>query len=117
MSVDKRQVDRKYLVFYLRIFDGSSSRVLGHLVDFSENGLMMVGDSPIEINENYRLRMCLPALLKEKSEVVITATSRWCKKDANPDFYLSGFHMHGLTENTQALIEYLLKDFSYCGEK
>ena len=109
---EKRTVERKYLVFYLRVFDGLSSRVLGHLIDFSEKGLMMVSDDPIEINEEYRLRMCLPSQFKDKTEVVFTATSRWCKQDSNPDFYLSGFQMHQLDEETEKPILRLIRDFS-----
>ncbi len=33
-----RKVNRRYLVFYLRIYDGLSSKILGHLVDISEKG-------------------------------------------------------------------------------
>lgn len=106
-------VDRQYLVFYLRLFDGLSSKVLGHLVDFSTKGLMMISDEPIEVNEDYRLRMCLPAQLKERRDIIFTATSRWCQKDNNPDFYLSGFRLHALDEKTERIIIHLLKEFSY----
>ncbi len=110
---EKRQIERKYLVFYLRVFDGLSNKVLGHLIDFSERGLMMICDEQIEINEDYRLRMCLPSQFKDKNEVVFTATSRWCKKDINPDFYLSGFQIHSLDEQTEKHIQSLIRDFSY----
>ncbi|HIQ37967.1 MAG TPA: hypothetical protein EYH36_08250 [Desulfocapsa sulfexigens] len=43
-GVEKRGVVRRHLVFYLRIFDGMSSRVLGHLMDISPSGLMLLSD-------------------------------------------------------------------------
>jgi hypothetical protein len=110
-----RQVDRRYLVFYLRVFDGMSSKILGHLVDISENGLQVIGDSPVEINLNYRLRMRLPTLMKDRNEIVFSATSRWCKVDSNPDFYVSGFQMHDLPLQKTELIKNLIRDFGYMG--
>jgi hypothetical protein len=111
--LDKREVSRKYLVFYLRVFDGMSGRVLGHLVDISDRGFMLVCDRPIAINEDCRLRMRLPTTMKDRQEVVFSATSRWCKLDSNPDFYLVGFQMCGLEERTKNLIAALIRDFGY----
>jgi hypothetical protein len=110
---EMRQVARKYLVFYLRVFDGMSLKVLGHLVDISEKGIMMICDSPVEVNESYRLRMTLPTQMKESQEVILTGTSRWCRQDTNPDFYLSGFILHDLLPETEDIIQRLISDFSY----
>jgi hypothetical protein len=113
IKLDKRKVSRKYLVFYLRVFDGMSSKVLGHLVDISDRGFMIVCDEPIAVNEDYRLRMRLPTTMKDRQEVVLSATSRWCKLDSNPDFYLAGFQMHDLEQQTKNLIAALIRDFGY----
>ncbi|KJR99537.1 MAG: hypothetical protein VR65_16315 [Desulfobulbaceae bacterium BRH_c16a] len=110
---DLRQANRKYLVFYLRVFDGMSSKILGHLVDISEKGIMLVGDNPIPVGEDYRLRMRLPTQMKDRNEIIFTATSRWCKNDANPDFYLAGFQIHELEPDARELIGSLISDFSY----
>lgn len=110
---DSRQVARKYLVFYLRVFDGLSSKILGHLVDISEKGIMLVGDNPLPVGEDYRLRMRLPTQMKDHKEIIFTATSRWCKNDANPDFHLVGFQIQELDAISRELIASLIKDFSY----
>ncbi len=110
---NRRQVDRRYLVFYLRIFDGMSSKILGHLVDISDQGLLLICDTPVPPNEDYRLRMRLPAQMKDRNEIVFTATSRWCRSDVNPDFFLAGFQMHDLEPSVRELIAALIRDFSY----
>ncbi|MBU1568098.1 MAG: PilZ domain-containing protein [Proteobacteria bacterium] len=114
---DLREVDRKYLVFYLRIYDGMSSKILGHLVDISEKGMMLISDNPISVNENYRLRMRLPTQMKERSEIMFDAMSRWCKSDANPDFFLAGFQIHNLEQSSRDLVLTLIRDFSYNEER
>lgn len=108
---EKRSVSRKYLVFYLRVFDGMSNKILGHLVDISDRGMMLVCDAPVQVNEDYRLRMRLPTALKDRQEVLFSATSRWCKLDANPDFHLVGFQMHDLELHTRQLIATLIREF------
>jgi hypothetical protein len=114
---DLRQADRWYLVFYLRVFDGMSRKIFGHLIDISENGIMVISDNPVEVNEDYRLRMRLPNQMKDRDEIIFSATSKWCKSDVNPDFYLIGFHIHDLDLITKDLIAHLIKDFSYSKEK
>jgi c-di-GMP-binding flagellar brake protein YcgR len=110
---EMRKIERRYLVFYLRVFDGLSSNILGHLVDISEKGIMLLSDNPVEINEDYRLRMRLPTEMKDRNEIIFTATSRWCKSDSNPDFYRTGFQMHNLKPYAKRLISRLIDDFGY----
>ncbi len=114
---DLRQAERWYLVFYLRVFDGMSRKIFGHLIDISENGIMLMSDNPVEVNQGYRLRMRLPNQIRDKDEIIFSATSRWCKRDVNPDFYLIGFQIHDLEPTIKDLIAHLIKDFSYNKEK
>ena len=110
---DKRQVERKYLVFYLRVFDGLGSRVIGHLVNISANGIMLLSDSPIPVNEEHKLRMRLPHELVDHGEIVFHAFSRWCRKDTNPDFYVTGFQLHDISPTLEYNILCLIDEFSY----
>jgi hypothetical protein len=110
---EKRQVERKYLVFYLRVFDGLGSKVIGHLVNISSNGAMLLSDLPILVNEEYKLRMRLPHELVENGEIILNATSRWCKRDTNPDFYLAGFQLHDISPTLKSNILSLIDEFSY----
>jgi len=112
-----RQADRWYLVYYLRVFDGMSRNILGHLVDISEKGLMLICENPVEVHGDYRLRMRLPNQMKDRDEILFSATSRWCKKDANPDFYLVGFEMHDLAPKIREIIVSLIQEFRYGDKK
>ena len=110
---DKRKVSRKYLVFYLRVFDGMSGKILGHLVDISDRGFMVICDEPMAVNTDYRLRMRLPTTMKDRQEVMLSATCRWCRLDRNPDFHMAGFQMHDLRPHLKNLIAALIRDFGY----
>jgi c-di-GMP-binding flagellar brake protein YcgR len=111
-----RQAERWHLVYYLRVFDGMSRNILGHLIDISEKGLMIICESPVEVHGDYQLRMRLPSQMKDRDEIIFSTTSRWCRKDVNPDFYLVGFEIHDLAPKLRQIIGTLISDFSH-GDK
>lgn len=111
--MEQRAVERKYLVFYLRVFDGLTRKVIGYLLDISSRGLMLVSDVPVEINQEYQLRMKLPSPVKDRQDIVVDATCMWCKPEANPDFFIAGFRIETLEEATAELIANLVRDFGF----
>lgn len=111
--MERRRIERKYLVFYLRVFEGVSHSVLGYLLDISPEGLMLVADSPVSLELDFQLRMHLPTQSRDREEVTFAATSRWCKKDANPNFFLAGFQIDQLEFETERLIHGLVADFGF----
>jgi len=112
-GAEQRQVTRRHLVFYLRVFDGMSSRVVGHLIDISAKGLMLLCDQPVALNEEYRLRMRLPQEIVDSDEIVFKATSRWCRPDDNPDFYITGFQIQDLDSETERTVSSLIEEFGF----
>ncbi len=110
---EMRRVERRHLVFYLRVFDGMSTKVLGHIVNISANGAMLISDNPIPVDTSFRLRMRLPARGANKDEIIFNATSRWCRQDVNPDFFISGIQMYDVDEEVSRYILCLMDDFSF----
>jgi hypothetical protein len=96
---ERRKLERKQLLFYLRVLEGSENDVLGHLVNFSSGGLMLLSDVAVAVHKKYKLRLRLPAFTCERSEVVFDAFSRWCHQDVNPEFYLTGYQVEEFDES------------------
>ena len=90
---NKRSVPRRHLIYYLRVFDTETNSLLGNLVDISTKGIMVVSDQQIESGIRYRLKMVLPDTLEGSKEVEFDAESRWCRNDANQDFFDTGFEL------------------------
>jgi hypothetical protein len=111
--MDLRQADRRCLVFYLRVFDGLSSKILGHVINMSEKGVLLMTDGSVEPNEDYRLRICLPAFVRDRHEVVVKGTSKWCKKEAGSDQYFTGFQIYDLDASTEKIVLNLIKDLGF----
>lgn len=114
---ERRQVERKYLVFYPRVFDNETFQVFGHVVNLSHRGIMLLSHTVKPVNEKYRLRMRLPNEMCDHCELLINVTSRWCKKDINPDFHLSGFLLHRLSAAAKLDITGLLDEFSFASSE
>lgn len=108
---ERRHAERSYLAFYLRVYDGLGDRVIGHLVNLSTRGMMLLCDVPIPVNAEYKLRMRLPRELIEDGEIVFSAVSRWCKSDTNPDFFQVGFQLHEIPPTVRDDILALIDEF------
>lgn len=111
--MDLRLADRMCLVFYLQVFDGLSNKILGHLINMSEKGVLLMTDGPVDLNEDYRLRIRLPAFVWDRHEVVLKGTSRWCRKELGRDQYFTGFQVYDLDTSTEKIISNLIKDLGY----
>lgn len=110
-SAEQRGLSRHHLIYYLRVYDGISSRVVGHVVDISPEGLMLITDEPIPVQEEYRLRMRFPGSGSEQQELLFDAVCRWCREDENPEFYLAGFQIQELPEKSANFIQGLIAEF------
>jgi hypothetical protein len=110
-QMEKRQLKRRHLIYYLRVFDGLSSRVVGHVVDISHKGLMLISDEPIAVHEEYRLRMRFPGVASSQEELIFDASCRWCRQDENPAFYVAGFQIRDLLAEETKFIQSLIDEF------
>jgi len=108
---EKRQIERRHLIYYLRIFDGISSRIIGHAVDISQQGMMLISEEPVAVHEDYRLRMCFPGVAYEQEELIFDAVCRWCRRDDNPSFYVAGFQIQNLLPDETRFIQSLIDEF------
>ena len=88
---DRRGIKRRHLIFYLRVWETGSDRLLGHVVDITTEGMMLIGDAPIPSGREYALEVRLPDTEGELKALHFKAISRWSDNDVNPAFYDSGF--------------------------
>ena len=110
-SGEQRNLSRHHLIYYLRVFDGSSSRVVGHIVDISPQGIMLITEEPITVQEEYQLRMRFPGQGSGQDELILDAVCRWCRQDKNPEFYIAGFHIQELPAEAASFMRGLIAEF------
>ncbi|UCD66467.1 MAG: PilZ domain-containing protein [Deltaproteobacteria bacterium] len=113
MHHDKRQLKRVHLIYYLRIFDSNTGVNVGHLVDITTQGIMMISEEKVPVGEDFSFRMQLPATITGREEIQFSARCLWCKKDFNPDFYVSGYQIKEISSQEVKTITALMNAYGF----
>jgi len=110
---ERRKLKRRYIMFYSRIFDRKTGKLLGYLSDLTPEGAMVISEDAVEKGLVYRLRMDLPEGSFDKNQLDFEAQSVWCKKDVDPHFYNVGFRLIGVPPQDEAIIEQIIQDYGF----
>ncbi len=110
---EKRRVKRSHLIYYLRVFDQSNNQILGHLVDITPEGAMLISELPIVTSAHFQLRMMLPAEIFGRDHLDFEAESLWSKRDINPDFHDTGFRLLNVEVKDTAIISRLIDEYGF----
>jgi hypothetical protein len=97
----------------LRIFDTESNEHIGHLVDVTTEGVMLISEEPIAEDAMFHLRVMLPAEILGNEKLEFFAKVLWCRKDANPDFYNTGFQILEVSSGHFDIVEKLIDDYGF----
>jgi hypothetical protein len=111
--VEKRRLKRRHLIYYLRLFNHKNQQMIGHLVDITSEGIMVISEDAIPENEIYELSMTLPTDVVGKKELTFVAKSVWTRKDINPDFFNSGFVLLEVKPEDVMIIERMITEFGF----
>jgi hypothetical protein len=112
-SSNKRRLKRSHLIYYLRVFDRTTNQILGHLVDITPEGAMLISEQTIPIATRYQLRMMLPAEIFGREHLDFEAESLWSKHDINPDFHDTGFRLVNVEVKDIAVISRLIDEYGF----
>ncbi|MGL1935499.1 MAG: PilZ domain-containing protein [Fibrobacterales bacterium] len=115
--MENRRLKRKHLIYYLRIFFAHNRELVGHLVDITTEGIMVISEEPIENNTVYEFVMDLPEEIAGKKEMHFKAKCVWATNASNPDFYDSGYTLVDASEENLLIIKTLVQIFGFGSEK
>jgi len=107
---NQRKLKRRYLVYYLRVFERKTGEVLGHLVDITEGGVMLMRENKLETGKMYSMRLRWRTSEGKLQVVDFEGECRWCRPDINPDFFDAGFSISPKDEETLRTIRNLIGD-------
>jgi hypothetical protein len=111
--VEKRKLKRRHLIYYLRVFDKNNDQLIGHLIDITTEGVMLISEKPIKPNSDFQARMVLPTGIEGHKPVLFDARSVWCHRDVNPHFYATGFQLTGISQEDVETINRLIDKFGF----
>ena len=110
---DRRKHKRRHVIFYSRVFNRNTGALLGHLMDITVEGLMLISETPIETGILYHLRMDLPEDVMAKAFLRFDVHCLWCKPDINPAFYNAGFKVLNMAQEDIDLIENMIDEYGF----
>ena len=113
MHDDRRKYKRRDLMYYSRVFDRRTGRVIGYIVDITPEGTMIISENPIEPDFQFRLRMDLPENISSRGFIDFEARSVWCKPDMDPNFWATGFQLTQIQPESIELIERMVAEYGF----
>ena len=111
---ERRKIERKYLIYYLRVFDRNTNLFMGNLVDITTKGLMIMSETPIKQNTVFAMAMDMPEPIHGCKKITFEAKSIRCEQDSNPAFYNTGFQFVTIDDADVETIQTLIEEFSIC---
>ena len=114
---EKRKTQRRYLLYYMRVYDVTTRRQIGNLVDITPRGIMVVSEHPIPEGQTTRLRMELTNEVADKPFMEFFAHSKWCEPDINPNMYNTGFEILDLAPEDAKIILRIIQEFGFRDNK
>jgi hypothetical protein len=111
--VDQRKTKRRYLLYYMRLYDAVTRQQIGNLVDITPRGVMIVGEHQIPKGKIAHLRMELTSEVTEKPYMEFSARCKWSKPDITPSMYNSGFEILDLEPEDVEIIQRIIKEFGF----
>jgi hypothetical protein len=112
-SNKSRISERKNLVYYLKITDTVADQPMGHAVDISKQGFMLIIGKPVESDVLFRLKLFLPEEIQGSRYFEFSAMSRWCRQDQNPEYYNVGFQFADLSSEDIQIVNRLIEKYCF----
>jgi len=111
---DHRKESRKKLIAFTPVRDVLGKTLLGYVGDLTLQGVMVIGEKPVEINKNLTLGIQFPESLPEMPamRLVIPARTAWCRQSDGPQFNV-GFEFIEVSPEDAMVIEAILKRYQF----
>jgi len=108
---DRRKLKRQHIMFYSRVFDRTDGAFIGYLGNLTPDGAMVIGESELETQKEFQLRIDLPEDIYDKAVLNLKARSAWCKQDIDPNFFTIGFSLHDVSPEDIGIITEIISDY------
>lgn len=108
---ERRRIKRTHIMCYSRVFDRRTGDLVGFLNDITPQGMNILSDLSLRPEGTYRLRIDLPEYIFGRAYLELEANCRWSRQDVDPNFYIAGFQLAGVSPAEAQIIEQLNQEF------
>ena len=110
---DRRNIKRRHLIYYLRVWDLKTDQLLGHIVDINTGGFMLISEKQVTPDQAFDLEIRWMSPEQEELRIQFQATSRWSSNDVNPAFFDTGFELIGAVEEVLEPIREMITEYGF----
>ncbi|QSA96053.1 PilZ domain-containing protein [Methylococcus sp. EFPC2] len=108
---ERRKHTRYKVTQALAATDLDRERILGHLVDVSLDGLMLITRETLPVNRVFQLQLELPTEMAPARSVVFGAESLWQEPSGDSGHYWVGMHIIDISPENSVLLSRLIDDY------
>jgi len=89
--------------------------LLGYVGDLTLQGVMVIGEKPLEAGKHLTLGIEFPESLPEMpaTRVAISARAAWCRQDESPQYFNIGFEFSDISPENAKIIESILERYQF----
>ena len=106
---EKRKHKRVQLGEHPVIYDATSNRLLGTMIDIGAGGFKVVAYSELELGKDYLFKIILPRRDGNEKSAIAEVNIRWCKKGGTSSFFTAGCLLKEVKEGTLSLSSLMMK--------
>lgn len=108
-GIDERNQERWLLIHALRVYNAENNDLLGHVVNVTTEGILLISESPLPTDKEYQLKMAFSMGDGESANIELDARSVWTKADDDPHFHKTGFQFTFCSEESIEAISTLIE--------
>jgi hypothetical protein len=105
---ENRKLKRRSLIRFLKVFDRKNRRMVGHLGDITQEGILVLSQTPIKAaagQDAVSFGIMVPgAGSGEDVEIEVDAARVWSKRDQSNGLYAAGFKIERISPDDVRLI-------------
>jgi len=111
----QRKESRKKLMAFTPVYDILHKTLLGYVGDLTLQGVMVIGEKPLEAGKHLTLGIEFPESLPEMpaTRVAISARAAWCRQDESPQYFNIGFEFTDVPPENVKVIESILERYQF----
>jgi len=110
--MENRKIERRSFTFYMQLLDASTTKLIGHLADISDEGFKMDSQNPIPVEKDFRMYINLAKEIADKTTLMFAARSKWCKPDPiDPASYIVGFQIVNMSPTDRAIFHRMFEKY------
>lgn len=113
LDEDRRSIKRRHLIYYLRVWNTDTREMLGHMVDITTGGLMLISEQIIPPDQQFNLEMRWHDPESGERIIHFRAKSLWSRPDVNPAFQDTGFMLLDQTPEVLLRIRELIGELGF----